>query len=248
MQNNNIIIKRFEELSNRCEKIYSVVFSDFLDLQMQSLLLKSGIPFSRLCGGYDGAERKIAVFGEEYLYGQELELPAVWLNISPIAPKFADTLTHRDYLGALINTGIERDVLGDLIIHENTCFVFIMENMAQYVISELETVKNTKVKCTTVDALPPFAIAQPEEMTIISAGNRTDAVISSVYNISRGDAISLIQGGKVFINSAELSQNHKPLKENDIVSVRGYGRFIFSHVTDSTTRSGKLRIVIKKYN
>ena len=80
MQNNNIIIKHFEELSGRCDKIYSVVFSDFLDLQMQSLLIKSGIPFSRLCGGYEGSERKIAVFGigKEYTISEVIE--NVWFK------------------------------------------------------------------------------------------------------------------------------------------------------------------------
>lgn len=247
MQNDHAIIKRYEELAARCEKIYSPVFTDFLDVQEQNVLIKSGVSFSGMYGGYETAERKIAVFGEEYLYGDELLLPAVWVCISPIAPKFADTLSHRDYLGALMNTGIDRAVMGDLIIHENKCFVFMLSKITEYIINELECVRHTKVKCEVIDELPTVAAPKTLEETIIAAGNRLDAVIASVYPLSRSEAVELISGGRVFINSAEITQTHRALKENDTVSVRGYGKFTFTAVTDKTTKSGKLRIIIKKY-
>lgn len=242
----NDILKRFTELSYRAEKIYSWVYSDFLDLQQQSILARSKISNYVLLGGYDGAERKIACFGSSF-QNEQPPLPANWVKISPFSQKFADTFTHRDFLGALMNLGIERCVLGDLLLHENECYVFISESIVSYIIEALDCVRHTKVKCEIIPELPQIAIAQPQDTTVIAAANRADAIIASVYNISRNDALSLITSGKVFINSAQLMQNHKSLNENDIVSVRGYGRFIFSQVTDKNTRSGKLRIKIKKY-
>ena len=245
---NDIIIHRFEDLAERSLCNYTPTYTDFLDMNEQSILSSSYFPCSfTLYGGYEMAERKIACFNEEELTGEAPVFPAVWLKISPTAPKFANELSHRDFLGALMNLGLERCVFGDLIINENTCFVYTLEKIAPYILESLTTVSRTKVSCQTIDELPAMSLKEPEEMTVIASSNRADALIASVYNLSRNDALSLIESGKVFINSVILSQNHKTLKENDTVSTRGFGRFVFVAETDNKTRSGKSRIVIKKY-
>lgn len=245
---NDIIMHRFEDLAERSLCHYAPTYTEFLDLNEQSILLSSYLPCSfTLYGGYDGAERKIACFNEEELTGEKAAFPAVWLEISPAAPKFAQTLSHRDFLGALMNLGLERNVFGDLLLDENKCYVYTLEKTAEYIIQTLEGVSRTKIKCTRLEKLPNLPVTEPQEVTVIASSNRADALIASVYDLSRNDALALINSGKVFINSVELAQNHKTLKENDIVSVRGFGRFIFVTETDSKTRSGKIRIVIKKY-
>ena len=247
-ENINILTKRFTELSQKSIYEYTPYFTDFLDLSEQSLLSSLNLPSKHtLFGGYGDAERKMACFYDEDCLYSPIEYPAVWLHISPTAPKFAQELSHRDFLGALMNLGLKRSVFGDLLIHENSCYVYVCENISNYVKENLESVSRTKVKCNLLDSLPSFAQAKPEEMTVIAASNRIDALIASVFNVSRSDSLSLISSGKVFINSTEITQSHKTLAENDIVSVRGLGRFIFVSVSDTTTRSGKLRILIKKY-
>lgn len=52
-----------------------------------------------LDGGYSEAERRAAVFGGE-------RAPICCLEIAPAAPKFAEELTHRDYLGSLMGLGL----------------------------------------------------------------------------------------------------------------------------------------------
>ena len=216
---NDMIIHRFEDLAERSFCNYTPTYTDFLDMNEQSILSSSYFPCSfTLYGGYEMAERKIACFNEEELTGE-----------------------------ALMNLGLERCVFGDLIINENTCFVYTLEKIAPYILESLTTVSRTKVSCQTIDELPAMSLKEPEEITVIASSNRADALIASVYNLSRSDALSLIESGKVFINSVVLSQNHKTLKENDTVSTRGLGRFIFVAETDNKTRSGKSRIVIKKF-
>ncbi len=245
---NDIIIHRFEDLAERSLCNYTPTYTDFLDMNEQSILLSSYIPCTfTLYGGYDSAERKIACFNEEELTREVSDFPAVWLEIAPSAPKFAQELSHRDFLGALMNLGLERNVFGDLIIYENKCYVYTLKKIVPYIEENLSSVSRTKVDCKTLDRLPPLSVKEPEEMTVIASSNRADALIASVYNLSRSDALTLIDGGKVFINSVVLTQNHKTLKENDTVSVRGFGRFIFINETDNRTRSGKSRIVIKKF-
>ena len=114
---NDIIIHRFEDLAERSLCNYTPTYTDFLDMNEQSILSSSYLPCSfTLYGGYEMAERKIACFNEEELTGEAPDFPAVWLKISPTAPKFANELSHRDFLGALMNLGLERCVFGDLII------------------------------------------------------------------------------------------------------------------------------------
>ncbi len=245
---NDMIIHRFEDLAERSLCNYTPTYTDFLDMNEQSILSSSYLPCSfTLYGGYEMAERKIACFNEEELTGETPDFHAVWVEIAPSVPKFAEALSHRDFLGALINLGLERNVFGDLIIHENKCFVYMLKRITPYITENLTSVARTKVECKALDELPKIAITEPEESTVIASSNRADALIASVFNLSRGDALSLIEGGKVFINSVLLTQNHKTLKENDTVSVRGFGRFVFVTETDNKTRSGKSRIVIKKY-
>lgn len=245
---NDIIIHRFEDLAERSLCSYNPTYTDFLDMNEQSILFSSYIPCSfTLYGGYEGAERKMACFNEEELTKKTSDFPAVWIEIAPTAPKFAQELSHRDFLGALMNLGLERSVFGDLIIYENKCCVYTLKKIAPYIEENLSSVSRTKVNCKTIENLPALSVKEPEEITVIASSNRADALIASVYNLSRNDALSLIESGKVFINSVILVQNHKTLKENDIVSVRGFGRFVFVNETDSKTRSGKSRIVIKKY-
>jgi len=88
--------KRFVELYDRAETRGYAVYSDFLTLSEQDILL-STVTTVELIGGYAAAERKIACFGESY----GAEPPCVWLKIEPRQQKFADKLTHRDFLGSL---------------------------------------------------------------------------------------------------------------------------------------------------
>lgn len=108
--------KRFNELYNRANQNYYPVFSDFLNLEEQSVLAKSYLPCV-LYGGYEGAERVVAGFGDNVC---EQDFPIRCVEIKPVNKKFADKLSHRDFLGGLMNLGIKRELLGDIIIFENS--------------------------------------------------------------------------------------------------------------------------------
>ena len=73
--------------------------------------------------GYEPAERKIVCFLPSY-EEETMEPPIRILEVKPVSPRFAEALTHRDYLGALMNLGIERSMLGDIVINEDGCFIF----------------------------------------------------------------------------------------------------------------------------
>ena len=87
---------------------------------------------------------------------------------------------------------------------------------------------------------------EPEPAEIFAASKRIDVVIAAVYNLSRNETSKLIKAEKVFVNSRLVTSNSYMLCDNDIVSVRGYGRFSFDKEI-KTTKKGRLVLEVKKY-
>lgn len=228
----NMLEKRFNELYNRANQNYYPVFSDFLNLEEQSVLAKSYLPCV-LYGGYEGAERVVAGFGDNVC---EQDFPIRCVEIKPVNKKFADKLSHRDFLGGLMNLGIKRELLGDIIIFKNSAYLFCLDKISNYIKDNLSRVRHTTVEVNEVDA-PPVKAVEPkgaEEMVIASL--RVDVAVCQVYNLSRNECAKLFETDKVFINSRKLESRSYQLKEGDMVSVRGYGRFQFVSVVRKTKK------------
>ena len=239
--------KRFEELYNRSYSNGCYAFSDFLTLVQQDILVKT-LPEKgySLFGGYENAERKIACFGNESICGYSDTPPVCCVKIEPLQQKFADNLTHRDFLGSLMALGIKRETLGDIIVFENTGFLFCLETIAPYIVENCVSVRHTTVACAVVDSPPVDSIRLPDESEFVTASLRCDAVIAAVYKLSRNESQKLFEQKLIFINSANCLNPSQTLNENDLVSVRGKGRFIFCGKI-YTTKKGRLRIAVRVF-
>ena len=120
--------------------------------------------------------------------------------------KFADELSHRDFLGALMNLGIKRELLGDIIVKDNCGYILCLEHIAPYICENLERVRHTSVKCEKSN-LPNDLKNEPEPTEIFAASKRIDVVIAAVYNLSRNETSKLIKAEKVFVNSRLVTSN-----------------------------------------
>lgn len=238
----DFIQKRFEELSSRAANRYYTTFSDFLNMEEQSelLALRLNSPF-RLYGGYDGAERCIAAFGDEC---NECQFPISFIKIEPSSKKFADKLTHRDFLGSLMGLGIKRETLGDIIIKDNMGYLMCLNSVAEYITGSLDKVKHTSVKCSAVPELPQGVQSEPEEQQEIVASLRIDVLAAAVYNLSRSAVKELFNQRKIFVNSALCENFSLVPKEGDIISVRGKGRFKLGETLGKTKKG---RTVVQLY-
>ena len=206
-------------------------------------------------GGFDEAERQTAVFLPSWLdaqtyKAQEGETPQVvtCLKVSPAAAKFADSLTHRDYLGALMNLGITRGQIGDILIdrEDSSAFVFVFKDMADFICNELSRVRHTTVIPREV---PPSSCTIRPEFEIRSgsvASPRLDAVLSFVCRLSRGRAQELIMREAVTIDGQTALSGAHELKDGSRVSVRGFGKFVFMG-SRGTTKKGRNYIEVKIY-
>ncbi|MEY8337290.1 YlmH/Sll1252 family protein [Lachnospiraceae bacterium 62-35] len=245
-----LLKKRLLELAELCFHRDIPLHTDFLNLNEQTIFhsLAGKLPpvSCVMTGGYHPAERKIVCFLPSYMDKERFVPPLSCICLSPLNLRFAEDLTHRDYLGAVMNLGIERCKIGDIIQNEKEALLFCMEDMSEYISGELTRVRHTQVQA---------ALCQPEDISFtpryeIAEGSiasvRLDNMLALVYRCSRNKAVAYIEGERVFINGKLALSNSAPLKEGDIISVRGLGRFQYDGV-QSETKKGRLFVIAKKY-
>lgn len=235
-----LLVKRFLELSERSYNRGIFVYSDFLNMYEQDLVFSNiNTPFS-LFGGYENAERQLAIFGSEDDLGYAPAPPIICILISPLMQKFADDLTHRDFLGSVLGLGIKREAIGDIIIKENCGYIFCLESIATFITENLKKVRHTSVKCEIITDLPKEASSIEEEIEIVVASERLDAIIGAVFKLSRSESNLLFTSKKVFVNNKLTENNSHKIKNGDLISVRGFGRFKWLGEIRET-KKGKLR-------
>ncbi len=245
-----LLKKRFVELAKKSFNSDIYTFTDFLGLAEQSAFNEikreiRGIHYECF-GGAEGAERVIVRFGSEEELGYSMPYPISVVKAEPVSAKFADKLTHRDFLGAILNLGIERDTLGDIVIIDNVGYIFALESIAQYIADGLIKVKRTDINATITDSLPDGELYRTEQKTVQISGERLDAIVARVFSLSREDAQMLFKKRLVFADGRQIDSTSYVPKENEKISVRGHGRFIYLG-TQSLSKKGKLNVAVKIY-
>ncbi len=242
-----LLCKRLLELADNTYQRDIPMFSDFLNLNEQEILNQILTKMPPICiktmGGYSLAERVVVGFYPQERFDEPI--PLVCLKIEPLNRKFAEELTHRDYLGALISLGIERSVLGDIVVSNNCAYLFCLKKISTFIMQELVKIKHTSVFVTETEFDEAVSL-QTEEITGFVASLRIDALLSLVTGMSRSRAVSYIEESKVFINGKCVTSNGANLKENDVISVRGIGKFQYKG-TSGTSKKGRLFVTVLKY-
>lgn len=234
---------RFKELADRSFQQGVFTFTGFLGMSETDVFRQSEkeyryVGFS-VEGGYPEADRCVIRFGREEELGYTVPFPICCILIAPERTKFAEELSHRDYLGALMNLGIERSTMGDIKIGEKGAYLFCMESMAPFICENLMRVKHTTVTCRVIRELDEYPKEEPQLISIQVQSLRVDAVIARVFNLSRERSMELFRTGKVFQNGRLCENNSQLLKQGETVSVRGFGKFRLTGDVRET-RKGKL--------
>ncbi len=242
-------MNRIEDLKNTAYQRDIVMFTGFLDLHQLHMLRNMDGDFSGITmesfGGHEYAERQMAALVPDALC-YEWEYPIRCLKITKDTEKFQENLSHRDYLGALVHLGIDRSVLGDILIRGGEAWFFCVDSMADFFVQELVRIRHTAVHTQILSQTEavPEPIRKPVEGTVSSV--RLDTMTAFAFSGSRTKLLPLIQGGQVYVNSVLVTSNGHTLKEGDIVSVRGKGKFRFQQIL-STTKKGKYRVLLELY-
>lgn len=242
--------KRLLDLANQSYVQGRYTFSNFLDLYEQSVFTSlkkkmKGIT-SEVFGGYEGAERRMVRFGSSEELGYEEDYPMMLLHIVPLGGKFSEKLNHRDYLGALMHLGIERNLIGDILVMEQEAYVFAKDTIGPFLMQEWGKVRHTMISVEEVPLKDFQYEPKYEEIKGFVPSFRADVMVGFFCKTSRNESSSLMKGQKVFVNSQLIESNSYMLKEGDILSVRGFGKAIFTEVSGQS-KKGRHHVILKKY-
>lgn len=245
-----IFKKRLQDLSRTAYFKNRTVYTDFLNLNelhiVHSFQPKESDIAVRFFGGYEEAERQIAAFIPDAFSFDTDAFPISCIHIMPVSAKFAETLTHRDFLGAILHLGIDRSKVGDILVDEKEAYVFCHEQMASFLMENIYKIRHTNVNLEIITEKERLPRPKMKEIHGTVASIRLDSMIALVFSNSRSSMTGLIEGGKVFVNGKMTVSNGHPLKPGDVISVRGYGKFRYDS-ENGTTKKGKISVSVSRY-
>lgn len=254
------LLARARDLLLRAEK-GEVAYTPFLTPREQRLL-REGLSFAGageallFAGGYESAERKRMYALPDYMLGQEDavrdELLGETFGASLVSLMVKGSgyreLYHRDYLGAILNLGVERDAIGDLcVISKNEAILFCDRTMADFLKGELVRVANDVVSLSEVT--PPQDFDGGRKFVPVSdtvASPRADAVVAALCDLSRERAQALFRAGLVEIDYEPLEKYDRDVAAGAVIAVRGHGKFIVRSLSDKT-KKGRFRLLADRY-
>ena len=243
-----IMLRHLLDLCRKSEKTGLWQYSAFLSPAEQDDLLRSpeaaGFSFL-LDGGYEGAERKILAAGDAAEQGPPA-VPVAVIAVSPKSEKYAEELTHRDYLGAILGLGIERGLIGDIVVRDKRAWFFCLAPAAEMIASSLAQVRRTAVTASVTTAEVPELRPRYAPLRLNIASERLDAVTAAFTGLSRGQAEKLFSAEKVFVNGRLITDRSARLKKGDILSVRGFGKAVYDGI-EHETRKDRIWISLRKY-
>lgn len=224
------------------------VRTPFLDPREQAiveaLVGRNGELQSPSDGGYQGAERRRCWIAPRWIPPKEEAFGLSFLSIRTKGR--SGELSHRDVLGSLLGLGIKREMVGDILILPERCFAIVAEEIAEYVLLHLTRIGSKSVSIELCDrnglVLPE---RQTKQWTVSVASLRVDALVSSVFRLSRAKASEAIRSGKCRINWQVTEDPSRLLEEGDTVSLRGWGRFRVD-VVEGKTKKGRVRVRVEQ--
>ena len=235
----------------------SVEHTDFLDMRQRQLLEKilNEIKFTNYIayGGYKTAERTTIIIYpeklEEIFKNNRFDYNSVIGIIRIVLPnELKGMYAHRNYLSGIIKIGIKREKVGDIITSLDGADIIVLKDTEKYVVDGLKELTRFSKAQFEIVKLSELKIEEPktEKISIIIPSMRIDSIVSEAIRTSRAKATEVIKEVKVFINHELVVKGSKEIKTNDLITVRGKGRFKVGEILNST-KKGNLMVERKKY-
>lgn len=254
-EEDKLLLARIRDRERQCSDNSMITNSVFLDMRERSVVASSRFETRVIFyGGFEDSERTTAVFLPDYVEAENLQELIEYFDecpeSDPIAiieiekDKFSPALSHRDYLGALMGLGIKREMTGDIIVSENGCKMAVLEKIAPFIVENLGKAGRGTLKAKTVPSSEARkgtkSVGIPDSFTVSSM--RLDSIVKNAFRVSRGDAVSAIEAGLVFVNDLECTKPDKKISDGDKVVFRRKGRII---ITDCSSVSKKGRVIVE---
>lgn len=164
-------------------------------------------------------------------------------NVSLYKINCIEKLRHQDILGSIMNLGISSSYLGDIIIDNDNYYFYIMSSLGNFIKDNLNKIGSKSITLEKIDIkLLENYERKYEENEIIVSSLRIDNVISKIINTNRKEVLNIIKEKHVILNYDILIKNEYVLKENDIFSIRKFGKYKFIGIVNNTKKNN---LVIK---
>ena len=227
--------KKEYRIINSIEKILSGNNTLFLDMSEYKLLiskLKKGT--YNIFYSYPDCERVI-------LYSESIpEITLYKINCN-------ESLRHQDILGSIMSLNILSSYVGDIIIDGDNYYFYVISKIKKIIKDNLLMIGNKKI---TLEELPSNYLSNYkrayEDIEIIASSTRIDNIISKIINTNRKEIEYKIKNKEIILNYDVLSKTSYLLKENDIFSIKRYGKYKYIGIIN-TTKSNNLVIKCLKY-
>lgn len=219
-------VRRIEELYLLSQKRGISRYSCFLTSREQALaqmvLNRYNSQEYSFEGGYSEAERKILCLEPADIFD---EPPICCVRVELLNREIAQ---HRDYLGAVLGLGLERDCLGDILIdadNPSVAYLFVLKHVSSLLCDELTSIGRYAAITKLFYGNVPYKEPERVIKTATVSSLRADAVIAAMLQCSRSQAVDLLRAGKVEVNHVSLSNSHASIYEDDLITIRGKGRY-----------------------
>ena len=240
----DILLPRIKDTVDAVFRTDKPKYLGFLSLEeatfTKKYLINQNVNYS-FFGGAKDCERTVLGCFPEWLSEPHFPITALLFTFREVY-----TLTHRDFLGALMSLGLRRETIGDILIEKGRAVVFLIEDIANYVLKNLTKVGKVGVmgQFFVTGVLPKRDAL--EECSATVASLRLDCVVSVLANCSRNTAVSMIESGLVSVNSQFCEKATKLISNSDAISVRHKGKFVIAS-TDKRTKKDRIVLNYKKY-
>lgn len=241
---NNLLSARIDDTITICERTNRPKFFGFLSAEEAVFVdrcFKNRKISYKLFGGFDSAKRVMLGCFPEWTEDFSFPISAITFTF-----RKGDTLRHRDFLGTLMALGIKRETVGDILIEEGRAVVFVLQEIANFILNNVNKVGGVGVTLSDsfLEPLPETDVLT--ESTVTVSSNRLDCVISACVSVSRNTANEYISSGLVSINSVVCQKHTKLILQGDAITVRGKGKFIITSISGKTKKDRTI-LVYKKY-
>lgn len=242
-----LLIRRLFDLSEAVSKGYYPRFTHFLNEREQYAVQQTFAKLDgcrgALSGGFDGAQRQMAgIFPEDW----SDSLEAFPITAVTVVHGREETLSHRDVLGSLIGLGLARESIGDILPEQGECRIVVEETVAPLLVEELRKVGRTGVSCRIEDISQLRNVQRYEPVTGTVSSTRLDCLVSLITRLAREKSAALIKSQLVQVNYRVEDSVSTSFGEGDIITVRGYGKYIVDTL-EGPTKKGRLRVSGRKY-
>ncbi|VWL85556.1 YlmH/Sll1252 family protein [Oceanivirga miroungae] len=229
---------RVKELLNDTINYSYINYTDFLTPNEYK---KLGEKYKEIKIFKKGRLRKMLAFVPEYQ--EDLVAFPISLVKIEVSNKFKE-LSNKDFLGSIMSLNIDRKYIGDIFVEDNIAYVYVSNKVLDIVLNLDKVSKNTAYISVIEEELELDFKYEIKEYTVSSI--RLDSIVAKITNLSREKTKEYILLGGVSLDYEEVLDYSKEVKENSIISIKKYGRYIYESVIKQS-KKGKFVIRVKQF-